>query len=323
MDLQKRGWTPVFGFTVGSAILALAALLVGGIPSPPGQAGDLTRSSFFKAYEKGDYAAAIKAAPPAVRDLSPYEPGTENRPPYQRDEPVYFDIMAKLSGEKPLPPQGVDDKEFQYYLGVMHYLRNDLEGAKRKFLKCLQLNPSYRMAHVYLFRIFSRWETNVMAESQGKTESIAALLIEKLGVGTSDEHLQSADELLKRDGDKPVPVLRLDLVMDNGRPKNPKFASATSPDPESRGVMNDELDSAGRLRVELLAKGRHCLDETYIPLEKILFWDGRDAAGNPTGGRTVSKTFPVTLELVMMEPAERIVIYDPAGKKVMEFSVSK
>ncbi len=308
-------------FLAGLAV-PISAAAAGGGPVRKGTALESSPlGSFFQAYESGDYAGSLKAIPPAVRDLSPYEKDKENLPLYQRDEPVYFDIMEKLSGEKPLPLQAPEDKEIQYYLGVMHYRLNNLEAAKLKFLKCLQLDPSYRMAHVYLFRIFARWEEELLAGSGGKSDSIGALMIEKLGFGSSDQHLQSADELLRSGTEEPVPVIRLDLAMDNGALKNVKTNPDESPDAESRGRLNDEMKTAKRYRVEMVDKDRHCLDEDFIDTEQTMFWDGRDPSGQLTGGRQVSKTFPVTLNLASPAPAERIIIYDPAGKKIMEVPV--
>ncbi len=311
---------------LGSLFAGLAApMLTGTAAGGPVRKGTVLQTpppeSFFQAYENGDYAGAMKTIPPALRDLSPYEKGKENLPLYKRDEPVYFDIMEKLSGEKPLPPQAPEDKEIQYYLGVMHYRLNDLEAAKRKFLKCLQLDPSYRMAHVYLFRIFARWEDELAAGSGGKSESMGELMIEKLGFGSSDQHLQSADELLRNGTEDPVPVIRLDFVMDNGTLKNLKTNHDVSPDAESRGRLNDEMKAGKRYRIEMVNKDRHCLDEAFIDTEQTVFWDGRDPSGQLTGGRRISKSFPGVVDLAAPGPAERIVIYDPAGKKIMEVPV--
>ena len=305
----------------GLAILTLTAIAAGALYGNRMSLENSPLASFFQAYENGDYVLAMNALLPAVKDLSPYEKGKENLPPYKRDEPVYFDIMEKLSGDKAVPQQAPEDKEIQYYLGVMHYKLNDLEAAKRKFLKCLQLDPSYRMAHVYLFRIFARWEEELLAESGGKSESLGSLMIEKLGFGSSDQHLQLADELLKGGNEEPVPVFHVDFLMDNGAIKNLKINPDAAPDPESRGRLNDELKTAGRYRVEIVSKDRHCLDEAFVDTEQTMFWDGKDPSGQSIGGRRILKSFPVILDLVAPSPAERMIIYDPAGKKILEAPV--
>jgi hypothetical protein len=312
----------------GHMIVSFFFALFLGLTSASAKTNDKPRISqetlvkFFQYYEDRDYAKAISLLPLQVRDLSPYEKGKENLPPYKRDEGIYFDIMQKTSGEKPLPKQDPSDKEIQYYLGVMHYWMNNLDMAKQKFLLCLQLDPTYRMAHVYLFRIFSKLESELLSKIDNRSEDIGALLIEKLGFGTSDSHLDMASELLKKEENQSLPVLRVSCLFDKSVLKDLRANASTAPDPENRGTLNDEM-KPGQYRLESITQDRHCLDEAYFLPEQKLFWDGIDKNGKMTGGSEVTTTFSVSQDLVMPQKAKKVIIYNPSGKKVAELPIDQ
>ena len=278
-------------------------------------------SKFFELYETGDFAGAIAAAPSRFRDETLYAKDQENLPPYKRDELIYFDIQAKASGEKAVPAQGPFDKEIFYYLGVIHYRMNDLEQARRRLLQCLRLDPGYRMAHVYLFRVYARLESDVLSKDEGKTESSGRLFIDKIGFGSSDLHLQEAMDLAE--GGK-IPLLGAVLLsfrFDKGVILNPKGDISPEYSPKNRAVYFDEIKRPDLYRVELVAKDRHCLDEAYFEPEQVLFWDGVDASGKMTGGRDRITTFDVSLQLAMPQAAERAVVFDAVGKKISDIRI--
>ena len=282
-----------------------------------------TLAQFFRLYEEAKYDAAIGLLPSRLKDRSLYEKDWEKLPPYQRDEPIYFDIQAKASGEKALTKQDPIEKEILYYLGVMSYRMGDLEKARQRLLLCLQLDPAYRMAHVYLFRVYDKLETDLLSKSDGRTESTGQLFIDKLGFGTSDLHLDAARELENAGQSSGPRAVLVSFSYEKSRLKNAKIRFSSDPSPKERGIFFSAVRDPNLGRVELVTKDRHCLDEGVFATGQILYFDGPDESGKMVGGRTAVPNTEVSLELFMPRPADRAVVYDPAGRKIQDIPISK
>ncbi len=282
--------------------------------------------AFFQHYENGRYAEAFAVLPPTLRDWSPYEKDQQQLTPMKRDESVFTDIWKKESGARALPRQHALEKEILYYQGVMHFRMNRLDAAKEKLLKCLQLDPSYRMAHVYLFRILARLESDVMKQNKDPNRSLDSemqLMFSHFRFFNSEYHLAMAAQLLKLTSNETLSVLRLSLLKEDAAIKNlaaEKIANVANP--KSRGVMNEEIDFAKLYRVELVTSQRHCIDEVFFPPEQIMHWDGRNASGRMTGGQKVLTTFTESMVLATGPDAERIIVYSPRGVNVAELRVA-
>ncbi|MDD8026951.1 MAG: hypothetical protein PHI34_10570, partial [Acidobacteriota bacterium] len=69
-------------------------------------------------------------------------------------------------------------------------------------------------------------------------------------------------------------------------------------------------------RVELCGPARLVLDEKSFPPVQTVYWDGLDAQQKPIGGRNDQTTFVVSLELLSLSPGERVIVYDPAGRRI-------
>jgi len=277
---------------------------------------------FFQSYENGEYSTAISIVPLQLRDLTPYEKGKENLTPYERDKEIYYKLMEYEAGSKKESLKTDGDQNIHYYLGVMHYRMNNLELARNKFLKCLQIDPSYRMAHIYLFRVFRRLESKVLQNLDEKTESIGTQLIEKLGFGNSDLHFDLASKLLGLREKSEIKVLSISFTYDNSVIKDFKSESSLKIFQKNRGNYVWEGERKGLNRIELIDKDRYCLDETFFPSEMEIYWDSVDESGKMVGGKKVKTTFPLYIDLVMPKIADKVIIYDPQGKKVFEHSLN-
>jgi hypothetical protein len=283
--------------------------------------GEEILKAFYEAYEVGDYGVAMAVIPSEILSALPYE---EKEPPqtlYERDESVYSDIVMGASGGKEVTEIDGNNSRLNYYLGVVHYWMGDLIKAKYSFLTCLRLDPSYRMAHIYLFRIFRRLEENLMQNTTGEIASIGQLYIDKLGYGTSDLHYDLATGMLGEGEQSHVPVINASFTYDDGAIKDFEVEEDTDINPDQRGVLNKELDGTDLYRIELIGADRYVLDEAFFPPHQILYWDGVDDSGKMTGGREIQKTFFWESPLIKLADAERIVIYDQAGKKILEHSL--
>jgi tetratricopeptide (TPR) repeat protein len=280
-------------------------------------------AQFFKLYEENRYVEAIAVLPSRFIEMSLYEKGRETLPPYKRDEPIYFDIQAKASGAKARPKQDPYEKEILYYLGVMSYRMGDLERARQTLLLCLQLDPTYRMAHVYLFRVYAKLEADLLSQCGDSAPGTGRLLIDKLGFGSSELHLDEAVELEssgKRSGPRAV---LLTFLYDKPLIKNTAYRFSPDPSPKARQFFFSAISDPGLGRVELVTKERHCLDEVVFAVEQVLYFDGLDASGKMAGGRQILTRFDVALELLMPRPADKAVVYDPAGAKIQDIPISK
>ncbi len=298
-------------------ISALCVNSAGAGEKPQGTEEGLNQ--FFEYYENNNYAGAFSAVPQQIIDSSCYEKGAEQLPLFKRDADIYLDIAEKKSGEKALPAQRPQDKEILYYLGVMNYRLGNLEDAKQKLLQCLQLYPTYRMAHVYLFRVFTRLQDQALAKAGSDTKEIAALLFEKVGYGNPDLHYELATKLLNAGEDGVIQVLWVTFLFDNGSIKDLKTEETRAYGIKQRGTLFDETTLPGLYRVELTGKDRHCLDEEYFPSEQKFNYDGLNAGGQLSGGQKIFTSFPVTLAMPASPGAHRIIIYNPSGKKIYEY----
>lgn len=300
---------------------AVVFVLACSASGPQIDASTLTR--FFQLYEENRYVEAIAVLPSRFKDMSLYDKGQEKLPPYKRDEPIYFDIQAKASGGKALPKQDPAEKEILYYLGVMSYRMGELERARQRLLLCLQLDPTYRMAHVYLFRVYAKLEADLLSRSGDTAPSTGQLFIDKLGFGSSELHLDEAVELESSGkGSGPRAVL-LSFLYDKPLIKNTAYRFSPDPSPKARQFFFSAISEPNLGRVELVTKERHCLDEGVFATEQVLYFDGRDASGRITGGRQILTRFDVALELLLPRPADKAVVYDAAGRKIQDIPISK
>lgn len=303
-------------------ILAAAGLLfLQGCKAEKPAVSDEILSNFYSAYESGDYEAALSIIPPEVLDALPYE---EKDPPqtlYDRDEGIYSDIIMGASEEKKITETIGKNSRLHYYLGVAHYWMGDLIKAKYSFLTSLRLDPLYRMAHIYLFRVFRRLEVDLMQNTTGEIPSIGQLYIDKLGYGNSDLHYDMATRMLGEGEQVQVPIINASFTYDDGEIKDFKVEEDADFNPDQRGVLNRELDENELYRIELIGTDRYVLDEAFFPPHQILYWDGVDDLGKMTGGREIQKTFSWESPLIKLADAAMVVIYDPTGKKILEHAL--
>lgn len=209
-----------------------------------------------------------------------------------------------------------------FFVVILGILPIFVRLEKNKFLKCLQMDPAYRMAHIYLFRVFRKLESEVLQNLDEETESIGILLIEKLGFGNSDLHFDLASKLLGSDQKPEIQVLSISFTYDNSVIKDFKSESSLKIFQKNRGNYVWEGERQGLYRVELIDKDRYCLDETFFPPKMEIYWDSVDESGRMIGGKKVKTTFPMYIDLVMPEIADKVIIYDPQGKKVFEHSLN-
>jgi tetratricopeptide (TPR) repeat protein len=276
-------------------------------------------SAFFTAYEKGDTAAALAALPQALREASPYTAATVSLPPFNRDEPLYTKLAADLDAAAPVPAAAASEAAVYYSLGVLAYRKGEWETARRRFLLALQRDPGRRMAHIYLARTYRKLEEAALKEAK-EGEDPGAVLLAKVGIGSSDQHIEMAQQILDRDGRESPPALSVTFQYDLGAVKNFKAAWTTA----SGNAMiqrQSAADEEGSCRIELCGPGRIVLDEKSFGPIQTIFWDGLDAQGKPVGGRNDLVTFSVNRELLSLTPGGQVIIYDPAGIKIFSAAV--
>lgn len=314
--MKKR----IVGFLMG---FTPAVVFVLAFSAAGSQVETATLTRFFQLYEENRYAEAIAVLPSRLIDMSLYDKIQEKLPPYKRDEPIYFDIQAKASGRKALPQRDPAEKEILYYLGVMSYRMGELERARQRLLLCLQLDPTYRMAHVYLFRVYAKLEEDLLSMGGNSAPNLGQYLIDKLGFGSSDLHLDEAAEL-ESSGKKSGPrAVLLSFLNDKPLIKNAAYRFSPNPSPKTRQFYYSAIRDPGLGRVELVTQERHCLDEVGFFTEQILYFDGRDDSGKMTGGSQILTRFEVELELLMPRPADKAIVYNSAGAKILDIPISK
>jgi len=278
---------------------------------------------FYEMYEKGEYTAALESLPADILTVLPYTEEDSAETLYERDEPIYTGIITAEPLEKDLYRKDRDELEVQYHLGVIHYWLGDLEKAKYKFLLCLRADPIHRMAHIYLFRIFRRLEQKLIQIVDPETQSITELYFQKLGYGNSDLHYDMATRLVSENDNSQVPVIEVSFTFDDGEIKDFDVSESTDFNPDQRGVLNRELDETELYRIELIGNNRHVLDEAFFPSRQIIYWDGVDESGKMVGGQEIEKTFYWSSPLIKIQNAEKLVIYGPEGKKILEHTFQK
>lgn len=316
---RRPRWS--LGVVPASALMALAVLACGssGSSPGPGQAKALDYGAFYGALEKGDLAAALTALPPALRDASPYSAAAAALPPYQRDEPIYFKLAADLDAAAPVSPSAAAEAAVHYGLGVLAYRQGDWEAARRRFLLALQRDARLRMAHIYLARVYGELEEAALKEAKEGADA-GAVLIDKLGMGSSDQHIEMAQQILDEDARTDLPALLVSFRYDKGSVKDFK-AERTTASGNARIQRPAASRPDGACRVELSGPARIVLDEKAFSAVQLVYWDGVDAAGHAIGGRDELTAFSVSLELLSLSPGERVTVFDDAGRKIFSAPV--
>ncbi len=54
-----------------------------------------------------------------------------------------------------------------------------------------------------------------------------------------------------------------------------------------------------------------------------MYWDSVDESGKMTGGVKVLTKFSLSLDLVMPQEGDRVIFYNPEGKKIFEQSITE
>lgn len=309
------------GVVPAAALTALAIMACGSTGSgpAPGQAKGPDFGAFYEAAEKGDLAAALAALPPALRDASPYTSSTAGLPPSRRDEPIYFKLAADLDATAPVSQAAGAEAAVHYSLGVLAYRQADWETARRRFLLALQRDARLRMAHVYLGRTYAELEEAALKEAK-EGEDPGAVLIAKVGIGSSDQHIEMAQQILDEDVRADLPALLVSFRYDKGAVKDFK-AEWTTASGNARIQRPAASRPSGACRVELSGRSRVVLDEKAFPAVQIVYWDGQDAAGHAIGGRDELTAFSVSLELLSLSPGERVTVFDDAGRMIFSAPV--
>jgi hypothetical protein len=310
------GLIPTALLTVLSAALVIMACGSYG----PGQAGTPDWTAFYDAFDKGDLSAALAALPAALRDASPYTSATAHLPPSKRDEPIYFKLVADMEAPAPLSAAAASESAVHYALGVLACGQSDWEAARRRFLLALQRDPLHRMAHIYLARVYGRLEDAALKEAK-EGEDPGSVLIAKVGVGSSDQHIEMAQQILDGDKREELPAFFVSFRFESGAIKDFK-AEPTSASGNARIQRPAAAMEPDRCRVELRDASRAVLDEKTFPPVQIIYWDGVDERGNAIGGRDEKTSFGVSLELLSLRPAAQVVIYDPSGRKIFAAPVA-
>ncbi|MDD8027864.1 MAG: hypothetical protein PHI34_15300 [Acidobacteriota bacterium] len=272
-------------------------------------------ASFFAAYEKADTRAALAALPQALRDASPYTTEAAALPPYQRDEPIYFKLASDQEAAPPVSEAALAESAVHYGLGVLAYRQGEWETARRRFLLALLRNPGQRMAHIYLARAYGKLEEDALKGAK-EGEDAGAVLTARVGIGSSDQHIEMAQEILDRDGRPDLPALLVTFQFDKGAVKGFKAEWTTASGNARMQRETAAKNEPGSCRVELCGPARLVLDEKPFPPVQTVYWDGLDAQQKPIGGRNDQTTFVVSLELLSLSPGERVIVYDPAGRRI-------
>jgi tetratricopeptide (TPR) repeat protein len=299
------GFSSVYLFAWGDRIPTAAGAAA---PAADGYA------AFFAAYENGDVAAALAALPPAVRDASLYDAEALKQPPFDRDSPIYFKLVEKLESGVPVAKEEIAESTVHYALGVFAYRAEDWEAARRRFLLAALKNPASRMTHIYLARVYRHMEDAALKGAK-EGEDAGSILIAKVGAGSSDQHIDMAQEILDRDGRDDIPSLIVAFKYDKGAVKDYK-AEWTTASGNARLQRQAVPDEPGSCRVELCGSGRVVLDEKLFRPTQTIFWDGLDEQKKPIGGKDERTTFEVSLELLSLTPSDQVIVFDAKGRKI-------
>ena len=303
--------------TRGGAIFAWVAAAAAGAAAGAGEPTPEER--FFDAFEKGDATAALAALPAEVRDASPYDAKTEALPIPERDRAIYFSLAERMESKAPVAEAARREAAVQFDLGILAWRKGDMEAARRKFLLAVSRFPRYRMAHIYLARALRHLEAKALEGIGDK--SPGEVLNEKVGAGASDTHVDMASETVGDDEAAKIPAMVAVFRFEDGAVEDPKVERGTASGNARIQRSQVAASEPGHWSVALLAADGVRVAEGWFAPVQTLFMDGIDESGKPTHGREDLKTFDVSLELLALEPGARVVVFDPAGKRMAETAV--
>jgi len=225
-----------------------------------------------------------------------------------------------VAADAPVPAVAAAEAAVHYGLGLLAYGRSDWETARRRFLLSLRLDPLQRMTHIYLARIYARLEEAALKDAPADQDA-GAVLMAKVGLGSSDQHIDMAQQILDRTAGEDLQALVVYFRFNAGAVADfqARWTTASGIARIQRPAAEAE---AGVCRVELCGDFRAVLDEKTFPPVQVLYWDGRDAQGKMIGGKDEQRAFPVSLELLALRPGRQVIVYAPAGRKIFAAAVA-
>jgi hypothetical protein len=300
----------------------VAGVLVGMLSLAGARAGEPDpRTAFFDAVERGDAKAAREALPPAVRDLALYDAKTEATPIPIRDQGIYADIVAKVEAKHAASEADRKDAAVQLELGVLALRDRDLEGARRKLLLAAKRHPRYRVAHLHLARTLAVLEADALKEAGDR--SAGEVLIERVGAGASDVHVDMAQLIVDQAAEAApdgLPSVRVSFTFDAGKVGKVEVERGTVPAARAQQREASSAPQPGHWLVLLVGQERLRVDEAWFAPVRTMYMDGGEP-GRETHERRDETTFPVSVDLLALDPTARVLVIDPQGRRVVEAPV--
>jgi hypothetical protein len=149
------------------------------------------------------------------------------------------------------------------------------------------------------------------------------VLFVRVGAGASDVHVEIAQLMVDQaavaapDG---LPSVRVSFTFDAGKVGKVEVERGTVP---VARVQQREASSAaqpGHWLVLLVGPERLRVDEAWFAPVRTMYMDGGEP-GRETHERRDETTFPVSLNLLALDPATRVLVIDPQGRRVVEAPV--
>jgi len=300
------------------AVLGLACVALPHADAGPEATAD-PDAAFFAAFEAGDRAVALEQLGPAVRDASPYDAKTEALPPYARDQALYFRLLERFEAKEVASAAAHREAVRHAAVASIAWREGDVERARRKLLLALGSDPADRMSHLHLARCYVALETEAL-KGAGERHP-GEVLIEKVGFGSADLHLEMAQRIVDERHPPALQAVTATFRFDAGAVRDVQTsrarASANARIQRSRAVAPGARD----LCVVLLAADRTRLDEAWFAPVRTLHQDGVGPDGQPWHERRDETSFDVSVELLAPVAATRVLVYDATGTRLAEHAI--
>jgi hypothetical protein len=194
-----------------------------------------------------------------------------------------------------------------------------VETARRAFHVALLRDPLHRLAHLCLARVYRTLEEAAMRTPEAK--GAGAILVEKVGAGSSDTHIEMAQEIVDKSFPEPIGALDVTFTIDAGVIRDVKTAARTASGNARMQRSSVAAPEAGSFRAALVGADHEVLDERWFAPVERLHVDGNGPGGKPEGGHSDRATFTAAIELLAPREGERVLFFDAAGKRIAQANV--
>jgi hypothetical protein len=276
-------------------------------------------AAFYKAFEADGTKAALDALPAKLRDASPYDATSEALAPHPRDVAIYSALLERVDEAGTVSEAARREAALHFAVASISWREGDVERARRRLLLALDKNPFDRMAHVAIARCYTVLEAEALKSAGDKP--VGEVLIEKVGVGSSDVHIDCAQKIVDR-FPADLQAVTATFMFDKGEVKQLETSRAVASANVRSQREKAALPGPKQLSVVLLAADHARLDEGWFSPVQTIRIDGMDAAGHWTPAERHETTFQVSIELLSPSVATRVIVYDAAGKRLAEVSVA-